>query len=151
MSFSRTKVVPTLAVTDLEAARVFYGGLLGFEEVDAPEGEEGAVLYRVGEGSFLLVYERPTPSGSTATACSFAVADVEDAVKRLRLEGVRFEDYDIPEMGIKTHDGIAEMGASKAAWFKDPSGNILAIDDSLFLLEERGQSRPASREEGAHA
>ncbi|MCP3099906.1 VOC family protein [Myxococcus sp. K15C18031901] len=151
MSFARTKVVPTLAVTDLEAARVFYGGLLEFEEIPTPEGEQGATMYRVGEGSFLLVYERPTPSGSTATACAFAVMDVEDSVKRLRKKGVAFEEYDIPELGIRTRDGIADMGEMKAAWFKDPSGNILAIDDSLSLLEGRGLSRPTGREEGLHA
>ena len=37
-----------------------------------------------------------------------------------------FEEYDMP--GLKTVNGIAEIGGVKGAWFKDPDGNILAID-----------------------
>jgi hypothetical protein len=37
-----------------------------------------------------------------------------------------FEQYDLP--GLKTDErGIATMGSSKTAWFKDTEGNILAI------------------------
>jgi hypothetical protein len=38
---------------------------------------------------------------------------------------VRFEDYDMP--GLKTEKGVAEMEGMKAAWFKDPEGNILSL------------------------
>jgi hypothetical protein len=38
---------------------------------------------------------------------------------------VTFEEYDMP--GIKTVNGIAAAGATKAAWFKDTEGNILAV------------------------
>ncbi|MEO8570303.1 MAG: hypothetical protein ABI553_01265 [Chloroflexota bacterium] len=41
----------------------------------------------------------------------------------LRGRGVTFEDYDAP----RTEDGIATIGASRAAWFKDPHGNLLAV------------------------
>jgi hypothetical protein len=47
--------------------------------------------------------------------------------KRKRDNGVEFEDYDFP--GLKTEDGIAHIGASAVAWFKDSEGNILAISD----------------------
>jgi hypothetical protein len=53
------------------------------------------------------------------------VDDVEKAVVDLRSKGVTFEEYDMP--GIKTVNGIADMGDFKGAWFKDPEGNILAI------------------------
>ena len=33
----------------------------------------------------------------------------------------------LPNMGVKTVDGVATMGEMKAAWFKDTEGNILAI------------------------
>ncbi|WP_426745584.1 VOC family protein [Myxococcus faecalis] len=151
MGLGRTKAVPTLAVTDLKAARRFYGEVLGFDEVKEIS-EEGAAMYRVGGESFLLVYERSTPSGSTATACSFAVEDVEASVDELRQAGVKLEEYDIPEMGIQTKNGIATMGDFKSAWFRDPSGNILAIDDSLALMERRGrQAHTSAPSEGLHA
>ena len=40
-----------------------------------------------------------------------------------------FEEYDIPSMGLKTVNGIAEMGEMKGAWFKDSEGNILAVSN----------------------
>lgn len=152
MGIGRTKAVPTLAVTDLGTARRFYSEVLGFEELQDVGGEEGAAMYEVSDGSFLLIYERATPSGSTATSCAFAVNDVEAVADELRRAGVKLEDYDIPEMGIQTRNGIATMGEIKSAWFKDPSGNILAIDNSLSLLERRGrESRTGAPQEGLHA
>lgn len=53
------------------------------------------------------------------------VRDVEATVADLRGRGVTFEDYDLP--GLKTVDGIADLGGIKGAWFKDPEGNILSV------------------------
>jgi hypothetical protein len=39
--------------------------------------------------------------------------------------GVRFEDDDLP--GVRTVNGIAELGGVRGAWFKDPEGNILSV------------------------
>jgi hypothetical protein len=39
---------------------------------------------------------------------------------------VTFEEYDLPD--LKTVDGIASVGDVRAAWCKDPDGNILAIE-----------------------
>jgi hypothetical protein len=41
--------------------------------------------------------------------------------------GVRFEDYDLPE--FKTEGGIATSGDFQAAWFRDPDGNILSLQE----------------------
>jgi catechol-2,3-dioxygenase len=44
----------------------------------------------------------------------------------LSSRGVVFEHYDMP--GLKTNrQGIADMNGSRAAWFKDPEGNILGL------------------------
>ena len=43
----------------------------------------------------------------------------------LKKRGVRFEEYDTPEM--KTTNSIFTGGGAKAAWFKDSEGNILAV------------------------
>jgi hypothetical protein len=40
-----------------------------------------------------------------------------------------FEDYDLP--GLKTERHIATMGNEKAAWFKDPEGNILCLHQGM--------------------
>ena len=59
------------------------------------------------------------------TGATFSVKDLAKEMEDLREKGVRFEEYDLP--GIKTVDGVATMGEHKGAWFKDPSGNILAL------------------------
>ena len=45
----------------------------------------------------------------------------------IKAAGVVFEDYDIPEIGLKTVDGVAELDGTKSAWFKDTEGNILNL------------------------
>ena len=47
----------------------------------------------------------------------------------LKSRGVTFEEYEQP--GIKTIDGIATMGGTKGAWFRDTEGNILALIQTL--------------------
>jgi hypothetical protein len=53
------------------------------------------------------------------------VDDVEVTVQELRGRGVVFEEYDFP--GLKTVNGVADLGYERAAWFKDSEGNILAV------------------------
>jgi hypothetical protein len=43
----------------------------------------------------------------------------------LRGRGIVFEEYDLP--GLKTDRGVVKIGAYKAAWFKDPDGNVLSL------------------------
>ncbi|HST08217.1 MAG TPA: hypothetical protein VLJ83_08585 [Gemmatimonadaceae bacterium] len=46
-------------------------------------------------------------------------------MRALKAKGVAFEHYDFPGMTLKGDVHI--MGDMKAAWLKDPDGNILAI------------------------
>ena len=111
----------TIPVKDMEGTRKFSEGVLGLEVImESPAG----VTYRSGD-SFLGLY--PTELGEKAehTLGGFIVNDAEAAAAELRAKGVTFEDYDMP--GIKTENGIAEMGGVKGGWFKDPEGNILSI------------------------
>ncbi len=119
----------TLAVTNLERARKFYGQTLGLQEVPSTIKGEESVTFEAGNGTQIYLYQRDQPSGSTATACSFAVDNVESSVKSLQGKGVQFEEYDLPE--IKTKNGIATLGDLKSAWFKDPDGNILAVGNAM--------------------
>jgi len=114
-------IVPT---TDLGQAEAFYGETLGL--VNAQVATPGPqVVYRCGGGTQLEVYERPTAGGAQHTLVSWQVGDVRAAVEQLRSRGVRFEEYDLPE--VKTEDGISTTGDLREAWFRDPDGNILRI------------------------
>jgi catechol 2,3-dioxygenase-like lactoylglutathione lyase family enzyme len=119
-------ITAVVATTDIERARRFYEQQLGLRTGTTPMPEaEGGVMFECGGGSTLLVYARATAGDSEATCANFTVDDVDAAVEQLRGNGVTFEDYDMP--GIKTENGIATMGDFKAAWFKDPDGNILCV------------------------
>ena len=65
---------------------------------------------------------------------SFLTDDFGGAVDYLRSKGVKLEDYDLP--GIKTVDGIASWGDFKAAWFKDPGGNVLCVSPSVEAMRK---------------
>jgi hypothetical protein len=56
---------------------------------------------------------------------TFVAEDVDDLVRILKGRGVTFEHYDLPNM---TRQGdIHVAGSMKAAWFKDPDGNIFSV------------------------
>ena len=59
------------------------------------------------------------------TQATFVVGDLKAEVADLRKRGVKIEDYDLP--GVKTEDGIADMGFAWAAWFIDPGKNAVGI------------------------
>jgi catechol 2,3-dioxygenase-like lactoylglutathione lyase family enzyme len=112
----------TIAVKDTKAARKFYEGVLGLKPVRP--AEESVLSYKSGSSS-ILVYESRFAGTNKATAATWMVDDVEGAVRDLKGKGVRFEHYDLPEMTRKGDVHIA--GEMKAAWFKDPDGNILSL------------------------
>ena len=114
-------VYPTLPASDLERARRFYEGVLGFEPtLVTPAG----ILYDA-RGSRLFVYPTPFAGTNQATACGFEIDDLPAMVKELKGRGVRFEEYDMPQ--VRTDGGIAHSDQGDAAWFRDSEGNILGL------------------------
>ena len=119
----RKEAMATIAVRRLAAARAFYEDKLGFQ----PEvGEErGVVGYQSGS-STVLVYESPHAGTNQATAATWIVGSELDAIVReLKGKGIAFELYDLP--GTTREGEIHVAGKMRAAWFKDPDGNILAL------------------------
>jgi catechol 2,3-dioxygenase-like lactoylglutathione lyase family enzyme len=113
--------VATLPAADIERAKAWYRDKLGLEPL---EEHEGAVMYRAGPSTFQLY---PTQLAGTAqnTLGAWYADDIEAVVTELQSRGVEFEEYDFP--GLKTEDGIADLGFERSAWFKDSEGNTLAI------------------------
>lgn len=112
-----------LAVKDLKAAKKFYEGTLGLK----PVGREGEhlIAYRSGVSN-LLVYKSQYAGTNKATAVTWTVGDeLEAIVRTLKAKGVAFEHYDLPGMTRKGDVHVAD--GMKAAWFKDPDGNILSL------------------------
>ena len=118
-------VVATIAVTDMAAAREFYGETLGLEQVDE---NPGGVTFMSG-GYRVFVYEAPTGGKNPASSVTWEVQDLEAIVEELKAAGVIFEHYD--GFPFEWQGDIAIMGEIKTAWCKDPSGNTLAIAQVL--------------------
>jgi catechol 2,3-dioxygenase-like lactoylglutathione lyase family enzyme len=120
---SGKEVMATVAVRDLNAAKRFYEGTLGLKLTDQQESE--AVTYQAGS-SKILVYRSQYAGSNKATAATWLIGkDVEKVVQALGGKGVTFEHYNMPGLTLK--GDIHEGGGMKAAWFKDPDGNIHAL------------------------
>lgn len=121
---ANSPVAAMLPTTNLARARKFYEEQLGLQKIEI--SDPSGVFYKCGEGSYLGLYERPTPTKADHTAAVWLVADIEAAVDELTGRGIVFEQYDFP--GLKTNArGIADLGFELTAWFVDSEGNILAI------------------------
>jgi catechol 2,3-dioxygenase-like lactoylglutathione lyase family enzyme len=114
----------SIAVKDIAAAKKFYGATLGLKE--AGSKGKGVVIYRSGT-STIVVYESQFAGTNKATSATWGVGDeFEPIVQTLKNAGVRFEHYDLP--GLERKGDIHVAGNFRAAWFKDPDGNILHIN-----------------------
>jgi len=120
------EAMATIAVKDLAKAKKFYGGTLGLNK--AGEENEEVVTYRSGK-STILVYESQFAGTNRATSATWGVGDeLEQIVSTLKKAGVPFEHYDMP--GLDRDGDIHRAGDFRAAWFKDPDGNILHINSA---------------------
>ncbi len=119
---SDNPVFPILLSTDMTASRAFFHDTLGLEVL--AEDEERIVL-RCGGGTQLVISRSTIGTTDTQTQMAWRVPDVRAALADLRARGVRIEEYQAPEP--VTVDGVADMGHSWAAWFIDPSGNVLSL------------------------
>ena len=118
---------PMILATDLALAREFYGDRIGLEVLIE---SDDFVTFRCGGDSRLVVTRSSTGTSEPQTKASWRVDDLAAEVAELRSRGAEVEDYDEP--GLKTVDGIADVGFALAAWLVDPHGN------SIGLLQFKG-------------
>jgi catechol 2,3-dioxygenase-like lactoylglutathione lyase family enzyme len=119
---SEYPIFPILLVTDLAATRDFYGSKLGLPLLDErPE----RLVFRCGGETRLILSLSTIGTLDTQTQVTWRVPDIRAALVDLRARGVRIEEYEEPDP--VTTDGVADMGHSWAAWFIDPSGNVLSV------------------------
>jgi len=124
--FENADVQPMLPVKDMKAAERFYEEILKLEKVGSMEGV--ATVYRSGKTK-LCVYRSEFAGTNKGTAALWEVKDLEGTVKELKSKGVAFEHYDMP--GMKLQGDIHAAGDFKVAWFKDPGGNILSVQNAV--------------------
>jgi catechol 2,3-dioxygenase-like lactoylglutathione lyase family enzyme len=120
--FKDTKAFSGFAVDDLDAARDFYGSILGLDVTT----EMGLLtLHLAGGARPTIVYPKPGFEPATYTILNFPVDDLDAAVDALIERGVAFEMYD--GFGQDERGVSRQQGGPPIAWFRDPAGNILAV------------------------
>lgn len=115
-----------LATGDIVRARAFYSDTLGLELED--DGTD-VLVYKTGN-TWLVVYPSEFAGTNKANAVVWGCGnDIEAIVADLRSRGVEFERY--PDMdGMTYSNGIHRTGNFRAAWFKDPDGNLLHLNST---------------------
>jgi len=115
----------TIAVKNIDAAKRFYEGTLGLKP---KQSVEPGVLMLESGGSLVLVYQSQFAGTNKATAATWDVGkDIEGVIRDLKAKGVAFEHYDMPD--ARREGDVHVFGDFKAAWFKDPDGNILHVNN----------------------
>lgn len=126
MMLPQAKVTAMLPVIDMNRARGFYEGKLGFQP-DGPK-VDGRYEYRL-DGVTLALIPREGGTKAEHTALSFEVRDIAQRIRAMEQAGVVFEDYDLP--GLKTVEHVCVLGSEKAAWFRDTEGNYLCLHEEM--------------------
>jgi catechol-2,3-dioxygenase len=111
-----------LLATDLESSKEFYAGKLGLEILSESEEE---ITYKCGGDSQLVVTKSTTGTADEQTQAGWRVDDLAAEIAELRSRGVDLQEYDMP--GLKTVDGVVDLGFALMAWIVDPHRNALAI------------------------
>jgi catechol 2,3-dioxygenase-like lactoylglutathione lyase family enzyme len=127
--FKDVKAFSSFSVEDIVKSKQFYREVLGLDVSEDPK-MPGLLNVSLMGGGMIMIY----PKGgqhvpASYTVLNFLVNDISDAVDKLTAAGVQFESYQ--DGPVKTDaKGIAwgkEGFGPSIAWFKDPSGNILAV------------------------
>ncbi|MDR3511263.1 MAG: VOC family protein [Caulobacteraceae bacterium] len=120
---SSRPAVAFVAVSDFDAARAFYEGVLGLEIVSQ---NALGVVARAG-GVTVRLIQPSLRASAVYTVLGFDTPDIAADAAALAGRGVVFERYDF--LG-ETQDVDAIWTApdgARVAWFKDPDGNVLSL------------------------
>jgi catechol-2,3-dioxygenase len=129
-----------LEVSDLDAARRFYGEVLGFEETRYGEGRDDRLWYLIGDTARLGLW---TPQvglaggrGGAHVHFAFQLAreELDPLLARLRSRGTDVE-------------GPIQLGADRAIYVTDPDGNVVEFwtqNLADYAAEARAGGQPGT-------
>lgn len=123
--FDNLMATAVLPAADLDRAKAWWHDVLGRDPVFS-DAASGNLFYDVG-GTTVLVYQTGFAGTAQNTALNLVTDDLDRDATELRTRGVVFHEYDFP--GLKTVDGIAQLGDTRGAWFSDSEDNIIAISE----------------------
>ena len=131
---TRRSVHARLLIKDYQACLSFYRDLMGFEVVwddgDYASFQEGKMRLAIFKRDMMAAAIDNTDTASDAVcqdkiALIFEVANVDEYHHQLQTKGIQFiqEPRDFPSWGIR------------AAYFRDPDGNLIEINSGLGASE----------------
>ena len=132
--FENSIAMATLPASDIERARRFWHDVFGLDPV---RNDVGGDLYVIG-GVGVLVYESQFSGTNKATAFSIMSDDLDRDMTALRVKGVTFHDYDLPD--LKTENGVMDIEGERGAWFDDSEGNIIALAQPTSMTMDEAKS-----------
>ena len=118
------ELVAFVAARDLNVSARFYGDVLGLELV---ESTPFAKVFDAG-GTTLRVTRTDAPAAAGYTVLGWKVPDIEAAIGALRARGVEFRRFEGLEQDA--HGAWTAPGGSRIAWFADPDGNTLSLQQA---------------------
>ena len=74
----------------------------------------------------VMIYPKPDHTPAMSTVLKFPVKDIGRVVDDLVARGVTMDTFDAYKSDAR---GIHRIGNHSIAWFRDPAGNVLAIDE----------------------
>lgn len=136
-----------LVVSDLDAAKRFYGDALGFPEVARPSAFEfGGAWFGVGDDAIHLIVRADTTQtkgppdpgpgyyGGLATHFAFEVDDLNGLIARMESHGLPVE------VGpLRRGDGVRQV------YYRDPDGHVLEFYESTGEDQSDEVRLPAHR------
>jgi predicted enzyme related to lactoylglutathione lyase len=108
------------SVDDIEAAKTFYGSVLGVKVTES----NGMLRLHLDSGGEVLIYPKPDHRPATYTMLNFVVSDIDAAVADLTAQGVSMLRYDTMPSDA---NGIHRGNGPDIAWFNDPAGNVIGV------------------------
>jgi catechol 2,3-dioxygenase-like lactoylglutathione lyase family enzyme len=132
MNLAMNTATTILPVDNAARARSFYTEKLGLPHHGM--AEDGSELLGTDGGPMLQLMPVSDGKHSEHTALSFEVRDIERMVQDMEARGVRFQDYNLPN--LKTDNHICTTDAEKCAWFMDTEHNILCVHETLGTQTE---------------
>ena len=100
-----------------DAAKHFYGVVMGLPEVPKPPGSKGrgGAWYQLGPVQLHLSREDPAPDNSSKRHVCYSVQDLNEAEKHFREAGVEIIPDSLPIPG------------SPRFYVRDPGGNLIEV------------------------
>ena len=120
-----TNIIGFVPITDFDRARAFYESSLGLRFVK----DDGFALVFDANGIMLRLAKAQKVTPAQYTILGWQVKGIENVVRQLQGNGVRFERYGFfkqDDLGIWT-----TPSGDKVAWFKDPDGNTLSLSEHV--------------------